>query len=52
MGYDAVHLYVDVEHRDFRKLRISRDASSNPTNEDEVIAPPPKKNKIYWVDVG
>ncbi len=52
MRYDAVHLYADVEHRDFRKFRLPRDAPSNPANEDEVIAPPKKKIEIYWVDVG
>jgi hypothetical protein len=52
MQYDAVHLYADVEHRNFRKFRLPRDAPSNPANEDKVIAPPPKKRKINWVDVG
>lgn len=51
MRYDAVHLYADVEHRDFWKFRLPRDAPSNPANEDEVIAPPPKtKTKhIGWM---
>ena len=47
MRYVAVHLYADVEHRDFRKFRLSRDAPSYPTNEDEVIAPSPKKKSKY-----
>ena len=51
MRYDAVHLYADVEHRDFRNFRLPRDAPSNPANEGEVIAPlPPKKEKyIGWM---
>jgi hypothetical protein len=47
MRYDAVHLYAAAEHRDFWKFRLPRDAPSNPANEDEVIAPPPKKKLKY-----
>ena len=51
MQYDAIHLYADVDHRDFRKFRLPRDAPSNPTNEGEVITPSPKKKSkhIGWM---
>ena len=51
MQYDAVHLYADVDHRDFQKFRLPCDATSNTAIEDEVIAPSPKKKSkhIGWL---
>ncbi len=43
MQYDAVYLYVDVNHVDYRKFTLPPDAPANPANKDEVIAPVQKK---------
>ena len=49
MQYNAVHLYADVKHRDFRKFRLPCDAPSNPSNKrGRGDHPLPKKEiEIY-----
>ena len=43
MQYDAVYLYADVNHANYKKYSLPPDAPTNPENEDEVIAPVQKK---------
>jgi hypothetical protein len=45
MGYDAVYLYTDVNHVDYRKFTLPPDAPTNPANKDKVIAPIQKNRK-------
>jgi hypothetical protein len=53
MQYDAVYLYVDVNHVDYRKFTLPPDAPANPANKDEVIAPVQKKRnktRLRWIE--
>ena len=47
MRYDAVYLYADVNHVDYKKFTLPPDAPANPASEGDVIAPVKiKGNKI------
>jgi hypothetical protein len=47
MQYDAVYLYTDVNHVNYKIITLPPDVLTNPASEDDVIAPVQKKrNKI------
>jgi hypothetical protein len=50
MQYDAIYLYADVNHVDYKKFTLPPDALANPASKDDVIVPVQKKrhNISMW----